>query len=212
MAETLHVALLTSGSIGWSDIRSTLASIPGVSVIANVSTTDELLAVAARERLSAVIMPLRLGEESLLPLLPRLKSLQIVMLATRFEPSELTEAISHGTAGLFVLADIDTRDLAARLQSVILGGDVVMTASVAAMLRSELSTQPSVAGSYPTLSEREQLILQDLARGLKGGEIARRRGISLRTVRRTTDQLRLRFDVATTAELLVQATRAGHLP
>jgi hypothetical protein len=78
MAETRSVALLISGNLGWTDNRNALAATPRITVVADVASVDELLPVAARKRPDTIIMPARIGEASLIPLLQQLQQMCLV--------------------------------------------------------------------------------------------------------------------------------------
>ena len=95
-----------------------------------------------------------------------------------------------------------------RLLAVTRGGSP-LTPNVARTILELVRSTPHGPAPHAALSEREQEVLRDLARGLVCKQIAADRGISLHTVRTYVRRIYEKLQVATIAQAVATAIRSG---
>lgn len=217
MPRTWTVVLLTSKSIGWADVRASLAMLSEVSGAADIRDPDALIATVSQVQPDALLMPTQIDGVSMLPLIASIREAlvhvpQIVVFSHDHDQSELAEDLRAGASGYIVFSDVDTDDLPAELRSLIVSGVMLLSRSTREILRRLLATCPTEAEwQEPRLSERERFVLRGLARGLSRKEIGKELGLSVRTTDRTTALLCRKLRVTTSHELIAKAAHINLL-
>ena len=158
-----------------------------------------------------VVMDIDLPDISGVEATRRLKAvapaLSIVNLTVFDEPSTILLAICAGSDG-YLLKSTPADELLDQLLSVTRGGSP-LTPNVARTILELVRSTPHGPAPHAALSEREQEVLRDLARGLVCKQIAADRGISLHTVRTYVRRIYEKLQVATIAQAVATAIRAG---
>lgn len=135
--------------------------------------------------------------------------ISVVNLTVFDEPATILSAICAGADG-YLLKSTPAGELVDQLLAVTSGGSP-LTPGVARTLLELVRAQPVQVVSPPKLvlrlSEREQDVLKDLARGLQCKQIAAARGISLHTVRTYVRRIYEKLQVDTMAEAVAVAIR-----
>lgn len=132
--------------------------------------------------------------------------LLVVNLTVFDEPATILQAICAGADG-YLLKRTPADELLEQLDAVSRGGSP-LTPGVARTVLELLRATPR-APEPLGLSEREQEVLRDLARGLVCKQIADARGISLHTVRTYVRRIYEKLRVDTIAEAVAVAVRSG---
>jgi DNA-binding NarL/FixJ family response regulator len=158
-----------------------------------------------------VVMDIDLPEMSGVEATRRVKSavpgLSVVNLTVFDDSATILLAICAGSDG-YLLKSTSADELLEQLLGVTRGGSP-LTPNVARTILELVRSSPHSATPAPALSEREQEVLRDLARGLVCKQIAADRGISLHTVRTYVRRIYEKLQVATIAEAVATAVRAG---
>jgi len=134
-------------------------------------------------------------------------TLPIVNLTVFDEPSTILLAICAGSDG-YLLKSTPADELLDQLLAVTRGGSP-LTPNVARTILEIVRSTPHGPVPHAALSDREQEVLRDLARGLVCKQIAADRGISLHTVRTYVRRIYEKLQVATIAEAVATAIRSG---
>jgi DNA-binding NarL/FixJ family response regulator len=161
-------------------LRALLSSAEGIEVVGEAGSGEEALAVAARLRPDVVLMDLQLGDGldgvAATRQLTAAEAPPRVLVLTMFDTdADITRAIEAGATGYLLKAE-RPEELFAAIRGAA-AGRTALSAPVADRLLAQLRSP------RPALSEREQEILTQLARGLGNREIARALFISEATVK-----------------------------
>jgi DNA-binding NarL/FixJ family response regulator len=134
----------------------------------------------------------------------------VVNLTVFDEPATILQAICAGADG-YLLKSTPAEELIEQLLGVTQGGSP-LTPGVARTLLEMVRARPSQP-KVPALglSDREQEVLRDLARGLVCKQIADAHGLSVHTVRTYVRRIYEKLQVETIAEAVAVAARSGLL-
>lgn len=138
----------------------------------------------------------------------RLDGVKLVVLESPME-SELAR-VAAGPLPVIVLADQSTATDAGRLAELGAAAVLPKNASLAELsLAMSQAVERGPRRSALSLTERQRDVLRLIAEGLDNGEIARRLGISQRTVRAHVSSLLERLEVSNRTQAAVTALRSG---
>lgn len=195
-------------------VRLGLANIldgSGISVTAEATTGEEVLARVAENRPSCVLLDVRMQKGDGLHCLGRLKldypDLPIVMFSTYDNPTYVARAVALGAAGYILKNDgkerlIDAIQTAAR-------GESAWTREELRRVTGALATPRVVSDVEVPLTQRESEVLRQLANGLTNKEIALALGISYETVKEHVQHILRKIGVSDRTQAAVWAVRKG---
>ncbi len=200
-------------------IRSLLADVPTIRIIADVASGDALLRVigelGVRGELPQLVvldvsMPtpgsvITSGLEAATQLKRRFPDVQILFLSMHEEAEYIITAMKTGALG-YVLKSAEKDELVQAIHTVAAGKRFVSNQATERILGS-FAPEPKVpekqAGTaIPTLTQREQEILRLVVEGLSTKLIAERLVISPRTVETHRTNIMQKLHVSNTAELV----------
>jgi DNA-binding NarL/FixJ family response regulator len=194
-------------------LRATLSLCADITVVATSDTAGEALAAAVRQQPDVVIMDLQLPDGSGVALTrvirSRLPRCQVLVLTGHQDDDTVASAVRAGALG-FVTKDATGDEIAdavrtvARLDGAFTGGAV---GSLARRLGAQ-STQTDSPFTH-ALSRREHEVLALIAAGHSNAYIADHFVLSLKTVRNYVSSILTKLGVASRAEAVVAARRAG---
>lgn len=212
--ETIGVMLVDDHAIVRQGLRSVLEREPDISVVAEASSRGEALAVLERVTPRVVLLDLKLSSSSDtegLELAQAISaghpSVAVLVLTTFLDEQLVLEAVRAGARG-YVVKDVDTAALVRAIHDVSKGESAFDARSAAAMVRGMQAPPQPVA---PTLSAREDEVLQLLARGLSNKEIGKRLYISETTAKFHVGNILRKLEVSGRAEAVYEATKRGLL-
>jgi DNA-binding NarL/FixJ family response regulator len=198
--ETIRVLLADDHAMVREGLRLLLRSAPDIMVVGEAE--NGVSAVALAERLSPNIVILDLdmpggdGVGALKEIGKTLPGVRVLILTMHAERERLLPLLEAGARG-YLTKEAASRDLVEAIR-VVAAGEVYVRPSAARLLAAALVPQraaETARSRFETLSEREQSVLQMVAEGYNGAEIARHLGISTKTVdaykRRVQDKLGL---------------------
>jgi two-component system, NarL family, response regulator NreC len=198
--ETIRVLLADDHAMVREGLRLLLRTAPDITVVGEAENGVAALALA--ERLSPHIVLLDLdmpggdGMGALRELGKTLPAVKVLVLTMHAERERLLPLLEAGARG-YLTKEAASRDLVEAIR-VVASGEVYVRPSAARLLATALVPQRAAETPrtrFGTLSEREQTVLQMVAEGYSGAEIARHLGISTKTVdaykRRVQDKLGL---------------------
>ena len=183
---------------------------PDFRVAGQAAGGQEALALAEKIHPDIIVldmlMPGMNGLETIRALRERAPQSRIMVLSMSDEGVYVRKAMQEG-AQAYILKDSSSEDLVAAVRSVLAGGQYLSPRLVARAVKAYL--EPALPGEQQgkALTSREQQILGLTAEGLSGPEIARRLGISPRTVESHRANLMLKLGLRSQAELINYAYR-----
>jgi two-component system nitrate/nitrite response regulator NarL len=192
-------------------IRSTLESM-GMDVLAAATSGSEGLEVVRRERPDVVLVDIGLPDESGLALgrkiLQEMPETKLVAVTSLIDPGAVAEAVRLGFRG-YVTKDTPVSQFVSSIRAV-LDGNVIMPKKLAKAAAGDRSPEEQHAAMLvKQLTDREQQVLQLLADGSSGAQIAARLSISPNTVRTHVQSILTKLQVHSRLEAAAFAVRHG---
>lgn len=204
----LRIVICDDHAIVRAGLRQILQDEPDLEIVAEASTTEEVVALAQMTAPDVAIMDVSLADaggiaatEELLQVSP---TTRVLMLTMHEDPAYARDALRAGALGYVVKRAADT-DLVLAIRTVAAGATYI-DGSVRQSLE---QTSQSTRGSIGVLSRRESEVLRLLATGLTNQEIATTLHLSPRTVETYRSNLQQKLGVRTRAELTRVARDAG---
>jgi DNA-binding NarL/FixJ family response regulator len=207
-------------------IRALLADVENISIVADATTGDELLATIRTHALANTLpdvvlldvsMPsptsqIQSGLEAAKIMTSEFPSLRILFLSMHEEAEYIINAMKSGAHG-YLLKSVEKEELTQAIQTVA-RGERYMSSTVTARVMESFSPPNNAAHKsnqpiIPTLTQREQEILQLVADGLATKTIAEHLIISPRTVDTHRTNIMHKLHAANTAELVRLALQFG---
>lgn len=185
--ETIRVLLADDHAMVREGLRLLLRAAPDITVVGEAENGVTALALAERLSPHLVVLDLDMpggdGMGVLKELGKNLPSIRVLVLTVYAERERLLPLLEAGARG-YLTKEAASRDLVEAIR-VVASGDVYVRPSAARLLAAALVPQEDAEtprSRFGTLSEREQTVLQMVAEGYSGAEIARQLGISTKTV------------------------------
>lgn len=176
---------------------------PGMAVVSQFASGEEALAAYQPGAASVVLMDLRLpgigGVETLLALRARDPEVRVVVLTTYDADEDVFRAMQSG-ARSYLLKDMSTEEIAGTIRSVHRGSTEVPP---------RIAERLAERAQRPTLSPREQEVLQFLVRGRSNKEIGAHLFISEETVKSHLKTLFAKLKVRDRTDAAITAVRRG---
>lgn len=157
------------------------AAVPDIDVVASAAAGDEAVTLAASTKPDVVLMDLSMpgmdGVEATRRLLATSPDSSVVILTSFTESDRITAAVQAGAIG-YLLKDAEPDTLIAAVRSAARGDAPFDARAARALLPSQRRPNPA-----EELTARERQILELVTEGLPNKSIARRLGISEKTVK-----------------------------
>ncbi len=194
-------------------MASLLDSLDDVRVVGDAATATDAVRVAAAERPDVVVMDLNLDGSSgidatrdIVRAAPDIGVLVVTMLA---DDDSLFAAMRAGARG-YLLKGAGPDDIERAVRAVA-NGEALFAPGVASRALSFLTGSARSAASvpFPDLTEREREVLDLVAAAHDNLAIARRLGLSPKTVRNHLSNILTKLQVTDRAQAIVRAREAG---
>ncbi len=181
-------------------------------VLGSAGTGSEGLDVARRERPDVVLVDIGLPDESGLTIgkriLDEMPDTKIVAVTSLIDPRAVAEAVRLGFRG-YVTKDTPVNQFVTSIRAV-LDGNVIMPKQLARAAAGDRSPEEQHADMLvKQLTDRERQVLQLLAEGSSGVQIAARLSISPNTVRTHVQSILTKLQVHSRLEAAAFAVRHG---
>ena len=209
-AETITVLLADDHPVVRRGLAALLATLPGITVVAEADNGNEAVREVARHRPDVVVMDLRMpgldGVEATRRIASDHPETSVLVLTMFHEDALVTQALRAGARGY--LLKVARQDEIERAIRAVAAGDVIFSNAVAAGVLGTL-TAGAEGGALPQLSPREREVLDLLATGATNAAIAHRLTLSPKTVGNHISAIFLKLGVSTRGEAIVIAKDAG---
>jgi DNA-binding NarL/FixJ family response regulator len=198
--QTIRVVIADDHNIVREGLRVLLRSTPDISVVAEAETGSAAIVLARQLNPDVLILDLDMpggdGASALMALQEAQSAVRVLILTMHAEHERLLPLLEGGARG-YLSKSAASSDLIEAIR-VVAAGDVYVRPAAARLLAAAIVPQradETARSRFRALSERERTILRSVAEGYSGAEIARRLGISSKTVdaykRRIEDKLQI---------------------
>ena len=201
-----RVLIVDDHAIVRDGLRRLLQERPEMTV-AEASSGEEALALAAQEAFDLILLDLNLpgvGGLELLRRLVRVSPAPVLVFSQHSEAIYATRALESGARG-FVSKNATPEELLDAIDTVMAGNVAVEKAISTEMAAHELADDAYLR----PLTERDLEILRLLAAGHSLAEISKRLGIAYKTVANTLSRIKEKLGVSQTSELIRIAMGRG---
>jgi len=212
-AGPIRIVLADDHPVFRDGLRALIDRSPDLELVGEAATGPEAVAVAAANNPSVILMDIRMpgmtGIEATRQILQAQPDARILVLTMSEDDDSLFAAMRAGARG-YLPKDADSEDLVRAIRAVAVG-DVIFGESIATRLQSFFRADRGRPASdpFPELTDREDEVLELIARGRSNGEIARRLEISDKTVRNHVANIFNKLHVADRSQAIVRAREAG---
>ena len=208
----IRIVLADDHALVRAGVRSLLASIPGVEVVAEAGDGHEALALVEKWRPRLVLMDIAMpglnGLEATARLAKSHPETAVIMLSMHAAAEYALQALRAGAAG-YLLKDADLSELELAIGAVARGQTYLspaMSKHLVSDYRRRMAEQPD---PLDRLTPRHREVLQLIAEGQTTKDIAARLKLSVKTVETHRVQLMDRLDIHDLAGLIRFAIRVG---
>jgi DNA-binding NarL/FixJ family response regulator len=195
-------------------VRALLDTVGGIQVIAEASTSDEVIRAAAEHQPDVVMMDLRMpglgGVEATRTVVRESPHIAVLVLTMVEDSDSIFAAIRAGARG-YLLKESGSAELARAVHAVA-RGEFITSPAVANRISRFFEAAARSGGpweAFPTLTARERQILDLIAQGRNNAYVARHLVLSPKTVRNHISNIFAKLHVADRAEAIVRAREAG---
>ncbi|MFC6673007.1 response regulator transcription factor [Marinobacterium aestuariivivens] len=209
----IRVLLADDHPLVLEGISARLQGEPHLEVVGTACNGREALEQAERLQpdvaLMDVSMPVMNGLEATQAFRTRFPSIRVLILSMHDNREYILQLIRSGASG-YILKDVSSDELIRAIETVHQGGTYFSAgASQSLFAREEaLVAAPDTPDETP-LTPREETVLRLLAEGGSNKDIARRLGISVRTVESHRQNIKTKLDIQTAAGLTRYAIEHG---
>ena len=188
-----------------------LAEAADVELVGEAADGAAGMEVALEQAADVVLMDLNMdgmgGVEATSELVSRRPETAVLVLTMSADDRSVSAALRAGARGYLVKGSSGDAILAA--VRAVAAGSSVLGPSVAGAVLARATAAGLRTGPFPELTDREEEVLDLVARGLSNGQIARRLVVSDKTVRNHVSNVFAKLGVGDRAQAIVLARKAG---
>jgi DNA-binding NarL/FixJ family response regulator len=194
-------------------LRTVLASTVGIDLIGEATTGQQAIDITREHHPDVVVMDLHMPDVNGIDATRRICELQpdtaVLVLTMVQDDDSVFAAIRAGARG-YLLKGVDEDELLRAIRAVA-DGDAVFGPGIAQRVLGFLTAAPDRTRdrSFPQLTSREREVVELIAQGLGNHAIARRLGLSPKTVMNYVSNVFSKIHVADRNEMIVRAREAG---
>jgi DNA-binding NarL/FixJ family response regulator len=211
---TVRVVLADDHPIFRDGIRALLASNKAAQLVGEAATGDEAVELCAALNPDVVLMdinmPGRNGIEATRQIHDRNTAVGILILTMLEDDDSIFAAMRAGARG-YLLKEADGQELLRAIDAVA-HGQAIFGPGIARRVMAFFAAAASgvkAAQPFPELTARERDVLELIAQGRNNSDIARRLGLSDKTVRNHVSNILAKLQVVDRAQAIVRAREHG---
>jgi len=195
-------------------VRALLDSLDGIEVVGEAANGSEALALAEGALPDVVLMDVQMPDMTGLEATRRLLAAHPnvgVVIVTMFDDDETVFAAMRAGARGYVLKGAGQADLARAIEAVARGEAIYgpgVAGRILQFFRASRTDLP--VDAFPDLTDREREVLDQIAAGKGNAAIARRLGITEKTVKNHVSNIYSKLHVADRAQAMLRARDAGY--
>jgi len=208
----IRVAIVDDQAMVRAGFRMIVESQSDMKVAGEAADGQEAIDLVDREKPDVVLMDVRMPRLDGIAATRQIVSATRVVILTTFELDEYVfDALAAG-ASAFLLKAAPPEDLIKAIR-VVAQGDALLAPSVTKRLIEEFAKRPEPTNKKPkelqTLTDREQEVLKEVARGLTNAEIATKLHVSETTVKTHVAHLLDKLELRDRVQAVILAYEAG---
>jgi DNA-binding NarL/FixJ family response regulator len=205
-ADRISVVLVDDHAVVRTGLAQLLGGAPDIEVVGQAADGAEAIEVVRATRPDVVVMDLQMpgmdGVDATRVIVGEQLGSEVVVLTSYSDSSRIVAALDAGAVG-YLLKDADPEDVLDGVRAVSRGESPIHPR----VARQLLTTRTEVPVSAATLTSREAEVLELVRKGLANKQIARRLGISERTVKAHLTSVFQRIGVADRTQAAIWAER-----
>ena len=193
-----------------SGLRTLLDSEPDMTVLEVTTSGADALRAATAHRPDVAVLDVNMPDGDGLSVTAGMRAAGLPtrsLILTMYDDDENVLAALRAGAYGYALKEASGDEIVAAVRAVA-RGEAVFGAGVAARLLSHFARAAAVS-PFPQLTEREHEVLALVARGLDNAAVARRLGVSGKTVRNHVSNVITKLHVADRSAAIIRAREAG---
>jgi len=210
----VRILLVDDHALVRAGLRRLLQEIDGVEIIGEASDVREALAIVEASRPELVLMDIGMpdsnGLEGTAQIKSRFPDILVIILSMYSSEEDVLQALQYGASG-YLLKSSAPAEMAIAVDAVTNGGAYLSPSISKCVVDGYLDRVKINSQSTGALSPRQREVLSLVAQGLSTKDIARRLGISGKTVETHRTQLMARLDIHEIAGLVRYAIKAGFI-
>jgi DNA-binding NarL/FixJ family response regulator len=214
--EIIRVALVDDHTLVREGLRLVLRGAPDIVVVAEASDGADAVTLARQFAPHVVVLDLDMprtdGEATCRALQEAMPSVRVLIVTMHAEQERLLRLLEAGARG-YLTKEAASPELIDAIR-VVAAGDIYVRPVAARLLAAAVvphRTAETARGRFQTLSPREQTILRSVAQGYSGAEIARKLGVSTKTVDAYKRRIETKLGLAHRTDYVRFAVEAGVL-
>lgn len=212
MSDAIQILVVDDHPLFLDGLATLLHDPPALEVVGRARDGTSAVALAAELQPDVVVMDLHLpdldGIEATRTIVGTSPHIAVLVLTMVSDDDSVFAAMRAGARG-YLLKGADQQDIRRGVQAVA-RGEAIFGPSVADRVLSFFTVRHTRGSPpFPELTPREVEVLAHVADGLANDAIARRLGLSSKTVRNHLSNIFVKLQVTDRAEAIVRARRAG---
>jgi DNA-binding NarL/FixJ family response regulator len=207
--QTMRVFLLSQYAIVRSGLRHILSASSDIDIVGEADALEKILDKFKEQHPDVVLLETANASDPQVSRaleMIRQTNIRVVVLAEQGDPNAIRAMIKAGVTG-FVLKQATDTELLVALRSAALGRKFIDSTLIDALASASVSS--GSPGMSQPLSKRQAEVLRYLVHGYTSGEIARRLGVSIKTVETYRSRIYEKIGVHSRAGLMQYAVTTG---